>query len=394
MSKKSSLLFIAALIMIGSFGCSQKSNKSNADIAIAESSVGQQEADLNMKEEFIKLCDSSYMDVIAQTKVTERLGARGFYWDSYAVRALCVGYDLTGKKEYLDACKLWSDRMIEFQEQMIPEGAYYMLYGRKPGEKEGNWFSADCSSIALGVLATAARCSDPNEKERLLNSVKSFSSLVSNNFVKSSGGVSDGYWPASDDEWWCSTGIYGSLAFQLYKETGDEAYLKLGSGTIDWLNQIDFLTVATHFPKKEILPVVMIYCLEAYSTAFPFLDKKSEQYELAIAQWNNAFVWMKENQQGKYGMDYVHQWGSKFGGLPFHMYHYADFVPGNESLVKSGDEELSYCMNIIKNPELSSRMGEPEFYEQLDQLAIFTMFSYAQRVSPGTIYRTSNEPVK
>ena len=390
---KTITLFTILFFLIASYGCLQNpgSSKSNKELEVAN--LEQKKLDLRMKREFLELCDSSFMDVIAQTKVTERLGARGFYWDSYAVRALCVGYDMTGKKEYLEACKLWSERMIEFQEQMIPEGAYYMLYGRKPGEKEGNWFSADCSSISLGVLATAARCSDPKETERLLNSVKSFSSLVSNNFVKKSGGVSDGYWPASDDEWWCSSGIYGSLVFQLYKETGDESYLKLGLGTIDWINQIDFQTVAVHFPGKEIIPVVILYCLEAYSAAFPYLDKDSERYKLAMAQWNNAFEWMKENQQGQYGMDYVHQWGSKFGGLPFHMYHYADFVPGNDSLVILGDQELNYCMEIIKNPELSSRMGEPEFYDQLDQLAIFTMFSYTQRVSPGTIYRTSNEPL-
>lgn len=390
MTNKYNLLFSTALIILVSFGCNRNGSKELSDKTTSTTAVDAQYND-KAKGIFLQLCDSGYMDVVAQTKVTERVGARGFYWDSYAVRALCVAYDLTGKQEYFDACKLWSDRMIDFQEQMIPEGAYYMLYGRKPGETEGNWFSADCSSIALGVLATSARCNDPKERDRLLNSVESFSHLVSNNFVKKSGGVSDGYWPASDDEWWCSTGIYGSLAFQLYKETGDEFYLKLGLGTIDWINQIDFLTVATHFPGTEIVPVVMMYCLEAYSTAFPFLDKDSDRYRLAMNQWNNAFTWMKENQHGQFPVDYVHQWGSKMGGLPFHMYRYANFVSGNESLVQLGDKELGYCMKIIENPNLSSRIGEPEFYEQLDQLAIFTMFSYAQRVSPGTIYRTSNE---
>ncbi len=61
---------------------------------------------------------------------------------------------MTGKQEYLDACKLWSDRMIECQNAMIPKGAYYMQYGRRPGEDKGDWYVADCSSIALGVLAT------------------------------------------------------------------------------------------------------------------------------------------------------------------------------------------------------------------------------------------------
>lgn len=391
---KTITLFTILFFLIASYGCLQNPGNSKSNKELEAASLEQQKLDLNMKRDFLELCDSALPGLIAQTKVTERVGARGFYWDSYAVRVLCVAYDMTGKQEYLDACKLWVNRMIEFQEQMIPEGAYYMAYGRKPGEKEGNWFSADCSSIALGVLATSVRCSDPKEKENMLNSVKSFSSLVSSNFVKSSGGVSDGYWPASDDAWWCSTGIYGSLVFELYHETGDESYLKLGLGAIDWINKIDFQTVAVHFPGDEIIPVVIIYCLEAYSAAFPFLDKDSDRYNLALAQWDRAFAWMKKNQQGQFSLDYVHQWGSKFGGLPFHMYIYDSYVPENDSLVQKGDQELDYCMKIIKNPELSSRIGEPEFYDQLDQLAIFTMFSYAQRVSPGTIYRTSKEPVK
>lgn len=45
---------------------------------------------------------------------------------------MAVAYDITGKPEYLDGCKRWSDRMIEHQRKMIPEGAYYMQYGRRP----------------------------------------------------------------------------------------------------------------------------------------------------------------------------------------------------------------------------------------------------------------------
>lgn len=343
---------------------------------------------------FIRFCDSACVDVIAQTKLTERKEGRGFYWDSYAVRSLCVAYDLTGNKKYLDACILWSKRMIEFQDKMIPSGAYYMLYGRKPGKNEGEWYVADCSSIAMGVLATSVRCNDPSEKRQLLNSVKSFSSLVSNNYVRSSGGVCNGFWPKSYDEWWCPTALYGSFAFQLYKETSDKSYLQLGLGTIDWLNQIDFLNADKYFPQEEIKPVVIMYCLEAYSSAFPFIEPNSERYKLAMSQWDNAFHWMSINQQGKSGVDYVHQWGSKFGGLPFHMYTFANVFPGNDSLIHAADQELSYLFNIIENPTLSKRFGEPKFYAQLDQLSIFTMFSLTQRISPGTIYRCSKEPVK
>ena len=89
-----------------------------------------------------------------------------FFVDSYAVRGLAVAYDLTGRQEYFDACRTWTERIIRHQDRMIPAGAYYMNYHRKPGESEGQWFSADSGSIAMGVLATAARTPDSQERRR------------------------------------------------------------------------------------------------------------------------------------------------------------------------------------------------------------------------------------
>ena len=391
---KTRFFILIVTVLVAFAGCLQSTDNHATEKGMTESSGEFSSVDPELKAEFLNFCDSSYLDVIAQTEVSERVGARGFYWDSYAVRTLCVAYDMTGNDQYLNACKQWSERMIQFQQQMMPKGGYFMSYGRKPGEKEGNWFVADCSSIALAILATVPRGKDPAEKERFLHSVKSFAALVSDNYVFSSGGVANGFWPAKKDEWWCSTGIFGSLAFQLYKETGDESYLRTGLGTIDWLNGIDFETVAVHFKKPDIIPVVMMYCLEAYSAAFPFLDKNSERYRAALGQWKNALEWMKKNLPDKAGVDYVSQWGSKLGGLPFHIYTYEEFVPGNEELISLADRELDYCVNMLRNPELSKNFGEPEFDQQLDQLAIFTMFSYIQKLMPGDVYRAGGSSVK
>jgi hypothetical protein len=287
---------------------------------------------------------------------------------------------MTGKEEYFKACKLWSDRMIRYQNGMIPKGAYYMQYGRRPGEDKGGWYVADSSSIAQGVLATAVRCTDAVEKDKYLGSVTSFTQLVSDNFVRPSGGVTDGYWPKSDKEWWCSTGIFGSLAFWLYDETGDERYLKTGLGTIDWLNRQDLLTVAVHFPAKEITPTVMMYSLEAYSAGLPHLESGTERHKSTVTQLAKASAWMLENQGGKAGIDYISQWGSKFGGLPFHMYVHGGHVPESQALVEAADRELRYIADVLENSPPS---------KQRDQLALFTMMSYAERLSPGALFRTS-----
>lgn len=334
----------------------------------------------SLKAEFLKLCDANCKLVEKQAQTTERQG-RAFYWDSYVVRALCVAYDMTGKQEYLDTCKLWSGRMIEFQNGMNPKGAYYMQYGRKPGDDKGNWYAADCSSIALGVLATGVRCTDPTEKAKYVNSVKSFAKLVIDNYVRPSGGVTDGIWPRSDKEWWCSSGIFGSVAFHLYRETCDKSYLKVGLGTIDWLNRQDLQTVAVNFPPT-IKPTVVMYCLEAYSASLPYLEAGTDRYKAAMVQLDRTFRWTVKNQLGQTDIDYATQWGSKFAGMPFHMYVYANHLPGNDKLVQAADKELSYVTRIMQKTAASN---------QRDQLALFLMMSYAEKLSPGAIDRASRK---
>ena len=105
-----------------------------------------------------------------------------------------------------------------------------MNYGRKPGELKGEWYVGDSSSIALAVLATAVRCPDAPEKTRLFNSVSAYAKLVMENYVRPGGGITDGLWSEFDGEWWCSTGIFGSLAFVLYEQTGDRACSEGGPG--------------------------------------------------------------------------------------------------------------------------------------------------------------------
>lgn len=162
-----------------------------------------------------------------------------FYIDAYAVRALAVAYDLTAEPRYLDACRTWSKRMVDFQEQMTPSGAYYMHYRRKPGETRGNWYVADGSSIAMGVLATFVRCRNSAEKQRYLHSAQAFARLVLDNYVGPDGGIRNGGWDKFDGEWWCSSGTFGSLCFLLYQETGQGTYRDAGLRVIDWRNRQD-----------------------------------------------------------------------------------------------------------------------------------------------------------
>ena len=208
----------------------------------------EQAGGVKFRPRFLQLCDLASAQIKAGTRTDP------FFVNSYAVRALCVAYDLTGRTEYLDACRAWSERMVGLQEKMIPRGAYYMHYGRKPGEDKGAWYIADSSSIAMGVLATSVRC-DGAERQRFLNSTKSFAALVMDNYIGPSGGIRNGLWPKFDGEWWCSSGTFGSLAFLLYDETGDERYLKIALRVLDWLNSLD-PDKAQPYPLSDMGPTL------------------------------------------------------------------------------------------------------------------------------------------
>jgi len=332
-------------------------------------------APAEFKERFFQLCD------LTSTGLKAGTNTQPFFIDSYAVRALCVAYDMTGKKDYLDACRTWSDRMVDFQQKMMPRNAYYMNYGRKPGQTTNGWYVADSSSIAMGVLATAVRCQG-DEKKRFLNSAKAFATLVMNNYIGPRAGIRNGLWPKFAGEWWCSSGIFGSLVFLLYDETGDRRYLTAGLGAVEWLNRLD-PEQDQAYPLSEMGPTYPMYVLEAYSAGISHLKEGSNRRQAALVKISWYLDWIARQQskpprERQWPADV--RWGMKFGGLPFHQYVQSRVLPEGEKLTAAGDHEMEDLAPLVFT-------NEPE----LTQLPVFMMISYAERLSPGTIYRSSKE---
>jgi hypothetical protein len=330
------------------------------------------------RAQFLRLCDLA----CDQINNPERQVPKPvpFYIDSYAVRALAVAYDMTGNQRYLDTCKHWSDRMIEYQHKMTPKGGYYMNYGRQPGQTEGNWYVADNSSIAMGILATSVRCAGP-EKQKYLDSVKAFADLVTKNYVGEAGGIMNAFWYKYSGEWWCSSGIFGSLTFLLASETGDESLREVGVGAVNWLNHLDLTRVKFRF-WQDGAPAVVMYVLEGYSAGMPYVKQGTELHKDALVQLKKVFAWMPQNQAGRQGAgkwDYNSQWGCKLGGLPFHMYVLSRYLPEGTRIREAADQELRHIGEVLSKDQSG----------KLSQLACFAMMSHAERLSPGTIYRNS-----
>jgi hypothetical protein len=339
---------------------------------------GSENARPDFRPRFFQLCDLASAEIQA--------GARKdpFFVDSYAVRALCAAYDLTHKKEYLDACRAWSDRMLACRAKMIPRGAYYMNYGRKPGETTNGWYVADSSSIGMGILATAVRCRG-DEKGRFLDSAKQFAASVMDNYIGPAGGIRNGLWPKFDGEWWCSSGIFGSLAFLLYDETGDDRYLKAALGTVDWLNRLE-LSQAQPYPLSEMGPTMPMYVMEAYSAGLPHLKPGSDTYKAALVSVSSALDWIAQQQQKPphdrpWPADL--KWGMKFGGLPFHQYVCSHSLADGIGRAAAGDREMAQLASLVFTNKVV-----------LTQLPVFMMMSYAERVSPGAIYHSSHDKAR
>jgi len=332
------------------------------------------------RAQFFKLCD------LEAIKVRDENNRVPFFVDSYAVRALCAAYDMTGDTNYLDACRDWSARMVADQEKMVPPGAYYMHYNRKPGETTNDWYAADSSSIGMAVLATAVRCQGA-ERKRFLDSATSFADLVVKNYVKPSGGVSDGLWHQSSDAWWCSSGLFGSFLFNLYPNTGDQDYLDTALHVTDWLNNLD-LTKEQPFPLSQQGPAMIFYVLENYSAGWPYISQDQARKKAALAKVKWCFDWIGnlENKPiAERRWPPTNGWGMKGSGLPFHQYVFARYLPEDEKLAATGDEEMQRLAPLLfanGTPTLKQLMP-------IIQLPSFMLMSYAERLAPGAIYKSA-----
>jgi len=347
----------------------------------------------DFKAQFLRLCDIASKELNKDlTPFTERTNADPkthhvpFFEDSHAVRALAVGYDMTGKKEYLETCQRWSDRMIAFQDKMIPKGAYYLNYFRKPGETGGHWFISDASSVAMGVLATAVRSPQKADKDRYLNSVKSYAELVMRDRIGKDGGIVEVLWGGFRDSWWCSTGTFGALAFLLHDETGEARYLQVGLGALGWMVRHDFRD-AKVIGFQQRPSGVVFYDFQLHAAGMKHLPASSKERSAAVAQIRDALKWMATVQIGRGGKPpwgYLDDGHTDMAALPFLMYSFAHQLPECRDLTAAADQELRYLAGLLLEK------GDPPVSRlKTWELVSWGMMSYAEKLSPGSLLRSS-----
>ena len=161
--------------------------------------------------------------------------------NSYIVRA----FNILDKKKYTNISKEWVDKQIALQQQMKPKGMYYMGYHRKPGEDSGDVFVADDATIAMAILSTALITKNAKQKEKYIDSVEEFVELVLQKYRRKTGGITDGIWTKSKEEWWCSTALFSQLLYKLYSITHKTEYLIYANNAIDWLLEFEYYSSTT-----------------------------------------------------------------------------------------------------------------------------------------------------
>lgn len=310
-----------------------------------------------------------------------------FFEDAFAIRGLCVAYDLTGEKKYLDACTRWADKMVDYQRRMKPEGAYYLNYGsfRQPGEEEGWWFVADAGTVASAVLAVAVR-TEGEQRKIYLDSVRSFARLVIDNYVGKDGGITDGIW-SFKGEWWSSTATFGTFLFHAYAVTKDPEYLKVALGGVDWMNGHDFHK--SELPAfKELSPPVLLYAFEFYAASLPYLEADSPRRRTVEGHVAEAMKWLPENQKSrgaKTDWEYLQKGNTYMSAMPYVMYLLAWKLPQYQDQIAEADRELLYVTGLLFPDGKKPRLTNLHIWE----LSTWAMMSYAERLRPGALFRTS-----
>ena len=336
---------------------------------------------------FLHLCDLAAAEL---RKETTPFGDRKnedpkthhmpFFEDAHAVRSLAVAYDLTGNPAYLEACRVWSDRILAFQARMLPRGAYYLNYYREPEQERGEWFVADAGCVGLAVLATAERCADPADQARYLDSVRAFARLVMANYVAADGGVANGHWSGYAGPWWCSTATFGTLAFRLYAATGEEPYLHAALGALNWTIRHDFRK-AGPVTFEERPSGVIFYCFELYAAGLKHLPAAGPERAAALGQIDLALNWLAGHQKtrGAAVKDYLEA-DVDMAGMPYLMYAFGRALPNRDNLAAPADAELRYIGDLLL------ARGEPNVSRLMTwEVLTWGLMSYAERLRPGML---------
>lgn len=192
-----------------------------------------------------------------------------WYTVSMPARALLAGYDILGRREYLDAALKC---MNLFVGEQLPNGAFEGVFRGTPTTrlpeasvkaimKHSRQPMSDIGSV-VSTLAVAIAYAPERLKERYVQAVTNFCDKWAPRFQKKSGAFSDGLWDDYTAVYTCATAIQASTFSLAAKATGRGDYLKVAAKAMnyllrDWLPDGRMVGRAPHWTVRNRKPFVM-----------------------------------------------------------------------------------------------------------------------------------------
>ena len=356
----------------------------------------------------------SYYDSICQWIVDIDVGSgelkidakrkTSIFINSNLARILVAGYELTGKKEYLNEAFEWFDRLVDLQQDIQTSNGY-----------DAGWWGdfTPNDNIYLGDAGTSAtalsgiiRFAENERKARYFRALEKYANFVqygskndpqnkgrkaTDSFIIQTGehlgAIGCGYYrnELSTAPYIISTSVTGSAFFSSYYIlTGNEQYLNFAQAAARWmLRQRDpfgeMPYLLHNFSLDEWPLDTMTYVADGIIGIYLRSDDGDFKKEI-VSSMNRSIQWLL-NSQNKYGT-----WGNlrsedqqrSQGVLNLLVWYYNQVSP-NPNVQKSIRENCLYFLN----DENSKKFGVKE----LPITTGFVGLGIAEVIEPGITYK-------
>jgi len=166
-----------------------------------------------------------------------------WYRASYPIRTLLAGYDVFGRKAYVDAVTACLDKLTSEQ---LPNAAWSSGFRNKPVAEQteaeiqsamsGTTNTADVGCIST-CLAIAYPYVDDARKKTYLDALRRYAEEYALQWQLPSGGFTNGRWAGNDmtTPYSVATGTQGMSFCALYTITGERKYLRIAERAANFL---------------------------------------------------------------------------------------------------------------------------------------------------------------
>jgi len=359
-----------------------------------------------------------YLESICQWSIDSELSSgelkiaakrrTSIFINSNLARILIAGYQLTGKKEYLEEALLWFDRLVDLQQiTTTPDGKQAGWWGDFTAKDNIYFGDAGTSTTALAV---AVQFADGERRKKYMKSLELYAIFVRygtkedpqgknrggcDGWIikegKDAGAIGCGYYKGelSTAPYSISTSVTGAAFFSCYAAlTGNPEYQQIAENAIQWLittqDPFGVFPYILHNFRLDVWPLdTMSYVADGVINCY--LRSDNLQFKKTIERkMAKSIQWLLNTQvsQGVWGEMRSEDQQRSQGVLSLLSWYYHDV--GKYPRIKKA---INANINFFLDPENSAYFG-------VNELPITTGFvglGIAEVLAPGITYRVTPE---